>query len=100
MGIVFEFGGVFVVYFGNGIDDLANYIFNVFGVLDLSIMIGVVYVVSLSGVILDVVVFGSFFIVVILLFVDWSGFVFGNGLGIVCMSVWDINIVVDFFYGE
>ena len=99
-GVVLEPGGVLAVHFGNGTDDVANRIFNVPGASDLSTTTGAAYVVSLSGAILDAAVFGNFSTAATLPFADWSGFVPGNGSGIVRTSVWDTNTAADFTYGE
>lgn len=76
--IILVLGEVVMIYFGDGIDDLVNVYFNVVGVVNLMLGDDVVYVLSYSGIVLDVVVLGNFNFVglgmfVIVSSIDWNG---------------------------
>lgn len=109
--MILQLGEVLMIYFGKGINVLVDYFFNVDDVVNLLVDELVVYIISLLCFILDVVVMNGFDIsgLVFLVYnfvgcmidIYWLGVVvFVNGVGIVCIIVWDINIGDDFVVGE
>ena len=100
-GAILEPGEVLTLHFGAGEDDPANHYYNVPAVTDLAAITPAAYILSHSGVTLDVAVVGQFFGLnqSTLSFVsseDWTGISSPGDAGLIRTTVWDTDTEADF----
>ena len=99
--VVLAPGEVLTIHFGAGLDDPYNRYYNVAGAANLAPSASAAYVLSLSGVTLDVVVLGNYFqlgqsTLSPVTASDWEGITDNTSGNLIRHSVWDSNSATDF----
>gem|GEM_PF-745728 len=100
-GAILGAGEVLTLHFGEGEDDPVNHYYNIPTETDLSSVTAAAYILSHSGITLDVAILGQFFALSqsTLSFVgteDWTGITNAGAAGIIRSTVWDTDKSEDF----
>lgn len=104
-GAILDAGEVLTIHFGEGEDDPDHHYYNVPNAADLSAITPAAYILSHSGVTLDVAVIGQYFGLEqsTLSFVtaeDWTGITSPGDAGMMRVTVWDTDTGADFIGTE